>query len=418
MAAKGGQDLVTRALREECRQGARLVALIRLSLVGLVWCVSLWYGVGKGETYWRTLLVPLSVYVAASAGLAVVVRRYRWAGGSAGIGMALVDLPMVFWAQSVSLPFSPSPEGTASFTLALYTALTALAALSLDRRWALGICGVGCLLTLLLTGKTAMAGGTRAAAVAVLAGVGAASWHLVARVRLLIEKVSKEQAHLEMLGRYFSPSIVAKLKEDVGRSRAPQACEVTVLFSDIRDFTAMTQKLPPEEVVAFLNEYLGVMVEVVFKRGGTLDKFIGDGLMAYFGAPFPAPGFARQAVECALEMHQELDRLNEVRVRRGDLPLRIGIGLHTGAVVIGDIGAPGRRLEFTAIGDVVNTASRIEGLTKRVQEKVLVSRATREAAGDAFAWRELPPMMVRGKEEPVSVFVADGASPSRPARKA
>ncbi len=219
-------------------------------------------------------------------------------------------------------------------------------------------------------------------------------------------------SRLSILRSYLPQSFADRVSSDSIDLRAalePQALEVTMLVADLRGFTTFSESLAPAAVVAMLGEYHEAMLEAVEANGGMVDKFLGDGILVVFGLPAPgdAPAAdcgAGPAVRCASAMLERLAALNATRAASGKPALAMGIGVHTGPVIAGTIGA-GRRREFTVIGDAVNTASRLESLTKSAETSVLVSAATvARVGGAASRFRELAPMSVKGKAEPLRIF--------------
>ncbi|HLP97838.1 MAG TPA: adenylate/guanylate cyclase domain-containing protein [Sideroxyarcus sp.] len=216
----------------------------------------------------------------------------------------------------------------------------------------------------------------------------------------LRERRSREQA-VQLFSRFVNPHVVKELVAHGGLSRAGESRQITILFSDIRGFTTLSEKRTPQQVVELLNRYFTLQVEVVFRHGGSLDKFIGDAIMAFWGAPLDDPDHARHAVAAALEMAEVLQRFKK-ELGEEDADFDVGIGIHTGPAVVGLIGSEQRR-EYTAIGDTVNLGSRIEGLTKGVS-RILVSRETMEACGDTYEFRSHGSFKVKGREQEVELF--------------
>ncbi len=220
----------------------------------------------------------------------------------------------------------------------------------------------------------------------------------------VVENFISAQREKQRLSRYFSPAVVAEIvrqKEDAYLASARR--RMTVLFSDIRGFTSMSEKMTPEDVVTFLREYFTVMTDVVFQHGGTVDKYIGDGVMALYNVPFDQPDHAAQAVRTALVFQDRLKPLaGRFRAKYGT-DLNCGVGIHTGDAVVGTIGSE-QRLEYTAIGDTINLGSRLEGITKDFHVSIIISESTYEEVKGQFIMRYLGEVKIKGKEIPVQIY--------------
>ncbi len=220
--------------------------------------------------------------------------------------------------------------------------------------------------------------------------------------RIFFEQAQRELAQ-ELMARYLSPSVSRwVLKQPEQLKLGGDTRTMTVLFCDLRGFTTLSHSLEPQALVAFINEYMTAMTQVVFRHDGVLDKYIGDEIMAFWNAPQDQPDHATRACRAALEMVRELRRLRASWAQRNLPLLDIGIGINTGPMVVGNMGSRDR-LAYTVIGDTVNVASRLQSLNKELGTRVLVTEATRKAAGDGFAYRLLEQVKVRGRDERLTI---------------
>ena len=225
---------------------------------------------------------------------------------------------------------------------------------------------------------------------------------------LLMDKRAKEIR--QMFSCYVSPKLVEQLVHNPELARVGGESKlITIMFSDVRNYTGYSEKRTPQEVVNILNEYLAAMTEVIMAHDGTIDKFLGDGIMAYWGAPLPQPNHAELAVRCAVAMVQRLEELQKKWAAEGLEPLANGIGINTGEVIVGNLGIEGKKMEYTIIGDNVNLTSRIQS-ESREHNCPLITQAVYERVHHMAVTEYIGPVMVKGKEIPIDIYALRGIS--------
>ncbi len=216
-----------------------------------------------------------------------------------------------------------------------------------------------------------------------------------------------------MFSSYVTEKVVNELIKNPNLAKlGGERREITVLFSDVRGFTTFSEKHSPEEVVKILNEYLGEMTNIIFKWDGTLDKFVGDEIVAFWGAPVPQENHAELAIKCTLDMVRRLQELKQKWESEGRVPLYAGFGINTGEVIVGNIGAEGKKMDYTVIGDNVNLGARVEGLTRKYNTDFIITGSTldkiRGLIAEGKLWRlkvrGLDMVVVKGKAEPVAIY--------------
>jgi adenylate cyclase len=226
----------------------------------------------------------------------------------------------------------------------------------------------------------------------------------------LAKKIEHEAATRAQFQRLLSPNLVDQIVTGaLELNKKGTKCEVTMLFADIRGFTSMSERHTPEDMVATLNEYFEVMVDVLFRHGGTLDKYVGDEIIGLFGAPVEQPDAPLRAVRCALDMLKALDEWNKIRESRGHERVNVGIGLNTGPVIAGAIGSS-QTLQYTVIGDAVNTAARLCSVAKA--DEIIISQSTMAATAHHVVAEQRQPVKVKGKAQPLPIYRVTGVRES------
>jgi class 3 adenylate cyclase len=428
-------DIIQRLFDRESRAAERGLASLRLFLLGVglfvLMPLRVWiYGVeGESGPVWFDLAVLSCGFVAAVL-LRLWLRRPDWPRGLSS-GAIVLDYALLYAlaAGMAWLDYVPELELTVE-TYKLFIPIgLVLNVLSGARLWRRHVILSGICCALLVVEARALDmwlygapfyALTNILLLSLVLATSVGALLMVYKVRGLIGEASSQQAEVlrvkDVLSRYVSRPVAEAVLQDVGPLSAGRRQRVTVMFTDIRGFTALSERMSPERVVAFLNTYFSRMVGIVFAFEGMLDKYMGDGMMAVFGAPIAREDHALRAVQAAFRMREELVALNAELTARGRPPVSIGIGIHTGECVIGNIGTE-QRMDYTAIGDVVNTASRIEALSKELGVDILVSADTFAEVRDRVVARSVPAVKVRGRSAPLDLYALEALRTEEEARE-
>ncbi len=393
------------ALREAAQSRLAEVSH-RLRVVGATtWlAIAVAFGTATGNPGYQHQSTWVAGYLAASVALAFATRRYETLRKHAAKLIAGLDVPFVTAAQYAIVAVRAGDNHPTTVAAALYVVLILTSVTALDPRSIALVTGASALGQALLNARSSIAFADGVSNVAIILVAGSVAIAVARFCTDLLASVASSRSAADKLARYFSPEVARAIAAE--GSRLQDRREVTVLFVDVRGFTTLAEASEASEAVAILNEYFEELVECVFAHGGTLDKYLGDGLLAYFGAPRPSASHADDALKCAAAMLDTVDTVNQRRRARGERTLRIGIGIHSGPAVIGDIGAR-RRREFTVVGDTVNVASRVESLTKEFDVSLACTESTRALAREPMAWRDLGVTRVRGRERDVRLWTLD-----------
>ncbi|OFZ53853.1 MAG: hypothetical protein A2428_01485 [Bdellovibrionales bacterium RIFOXYC1_FULL_54_43] len=222
----------------------------------------------------------------------------------------------------------------------------------------------------------------------------------------MAQGLSEREKMRQLIEKFHNKEVADKLLSGNLQLRGDRL-DAVVLFSDLRDFTMMSETTDPERIVAILNRYLSSMVDIIIKHGGIVDKYVGDSIMAVWGVPEPSERDAENAVFACLDMRRALAKLNAEFIQEKLEPLKMGMALNSGPLIAGTIGSE-ERMEYTVIGDTVNTASRIEGLTKVFGTDLLISESVQRAVSSKFLFEPIENVAIRGKQEAANVYKVGG----------
>jgi adenylate cyclase len=413
-------------LFERERQGVRTLTVLR-GLFMLIMVTTHWIiGVSLFEKIAATVIAILALAVLGGSLVLLARPSYVTKIGLSGclIDIAMLSVLPVIWYVSVGGTSVPPAYMLKTQITVMALAVVAFSALAIRPLYPAVVAAGGiavhlALLTYVLNEPRTIASSdflmsvmgpavsiefvTTSMLIIALTGAAMAYLTYIAR-RTVVQGVRLEVTNAH-LGRYFSPGVVARISGETdtlpgvgGRNQ-----EVAVMFCDIRDFTTITENLPPSEVVEFLSQYHQRMVDVIFEFGGTIDKFIGDAIMVTFGTPDPSDDDAERSVRAGMTMDTALADLNVDREHLGLVQIRHGIGIHFGPVIAGNIGTEDR-LEYTVIGDTVNVASRIQDVCKATGEALLISDAVKQRLPPDIQLRSLPEQRVKGRKAPVQIY--------------
>jgi len=395
------------AMEGELDRSARRVNATRVAFAFLLLLWGGWSGyVDDSPLGASQSLVAIRIaYVVIALGLlfesrqSPAVLRWSW------LALPALDVPVVFLSQLLALGHSSAPVARAEMVASHFMFLILVSQLAMREWLAVAVAATGAACQVVLLSVAGFPGmWSRLIMLPLYFGVaGAVGVYLPHRLRSMIGHAVDDEVARARLARHFSPAVADHVRASGADDDEGEERRITVLAVSLRGFSAMADRLDGPSAVNLLNEFYRAMIEVVFRHGGTLDRLLGAGLTAYFNAPFDHPGHARSAVACALEMTEAIEPINAARAARHEARIRIGVGVHTGDAVVGNVGPAGRR-EYTAIGGTVDLASSIEALTSARGPAVLVSAVTRAEADGDYDWSAAAAIEVRGAREPMMTF--------------